>query len=46
MRVDLPMCDLKYCRYCQDCNCVATDLQRERCEYLQLQELTDKEAKE
>lgn len=31
MRIDLPLCNLKTCRYCHDHNCFSADY--ERCEY-------------
>lgn len=33
MRVDLPQCNFKYCKYSLDSNCTAGEVRRERCEY-------------
>lgn len=33
MRIDLPGCSFKYCRYNFDCNCTAKDGYRDRCEF-------------
>lgn len=33
MRIDLPQCNFKYCRYSLDCNCTASDVKREQCEF-------------
>ena len=32
MRIDLPSCSFKYCRYNSDCNCTAKN-KRESCEF-------------
>ena len=41
MRIDIPLCGFKYCKYSLDCNCTATDLQRERCDYLRYKQAED-----
>ena len=41
MRIDIPLCGFKYCKYSSDCNCTATDLQRERCDYLRYKQAED-----
>lgn len=35
MRIDLPQCNFKYCRYCFDGNCTGKEIHRERCEFLE-----------
>lgn len=34
MRIDLPLCSFKYCKYCLDGNCTAKEIHRERCDFL------------
>lgn len=36
MRIDLPLCNFKYCRYSQDCNCIGGGSKRQYCDYLRL----------
>lgn len=35
MRIDLPQCSFKYCRYCFDGNCTAKEVHRKSCEFLE-----------
>lgn len=37
MRIDLPICDIKNCRYHSDFNCMADKITNERCPYTILQ---------
>jgi hypothetical protein len=46
MRIDLPVCSFKYCRYCFDCNCVAKGGVREGCQYRFLIETIENVEKE
>lgn len=36
VRIDLPQCNLRFCRYCFDHNCTASEVHRQRCEYASL----------
>lgn len=42
MRIDLPTCNLRYCRYFSDFNCtIESKLRYERCPYTYLRELIE-----
>ena len=43
MRIDLPLCDFKFCKFESDSNCTSTSGKRERCEYLRLKTKEDDE---